>query len=147
MRRASQLQPIPIRSRHRGRPPQQGPSALADLADRFARFRREHPRGTKVPEELRAAALAALRKGVAPGELYRACGLSWSQVVAWKANGRVASAKPRRAVVPDVRVFSVVDEQPVDRPVAVSAGHELELRLGSWSVRVRLADPEPSGRG
>jgi hypothetical protein len=88
---------------------------------------------------LRAAALAALREGVAPCDLYRACGVSWSQVVAWEARGRVAEAA-------DVRVFSVVEEQPAERPLALWAEDELELRLGPWSVSVRHTDRGPGGR-
>jgi hypothetical protein len=92
--------------------------------------------------------LGALQNGVAPSDLYRACGVSWSQVIAWKAGGRAASAKPTGAGATDVRVFSVVDEQPVHRrEPTISAGHELELRLGPWSVSVRLADPGPAERG
>jgi hypothetical protein len=49
-------------------------SVLSDLEGRFARFRAEHPRGTRVPIDLRAAALAALREGVSAADLYRACG-------------------------------------------------------------------------
>lgn len=149
MRNASQSQSTLIHSRRRGgSPPGQGPSALVELGGRFARFRQEHPRGSRVPGDLRAAALAALRSGVAPGDLYRACGVSWSQVIAWKAGGRSASPKRRSAEATDVRVFSVLDEQPVDpRESTISAGHALELRLGPWSVSVRLVDPAPTGRG
>jgi hypothetical protein len=136
MQRALQSQSTPIDAGRRGRsPPGQEASALTELAARFARFRREHPRGARVPEELRAAALASLREGVAPGALYRACGVSWGQVAAWK--GRAPSAN---AEATDVRVFSVVDESIRRAEPAISAGHELELRLGPWSVSVRLAD-------
>ena len=142
MRRVSQS--IPIHLGRSGRsPPDEGPSALAELAGRFARFREEHPRGARVPEDLRAAALAALRQGVVPGHLYRACGVSWSQVDAWKR--RAASAEPRDEAT-DMRVFSVIDEPPIDRPERVTpTEHELELRLGPWSVSVRLSDPGHAG--
>jgi hypothetical protein len=92
--------------------------------------------------------LAALEKGVAPGDLYRACGVSWSQVVAWKAGDRSAPATPQNVEADDIRVFSVVDDQPVRPPeLTDSVGHELELRLGPWSVSVRLADPGRAERG
>lgn len=110
---------------------------LADLSARFARFRREHSRGARVPGDLREAVLAALRYGVAAGEIYRACGITWGQVVAWKA---ASAAPPRMAAepeIPAVRVFEVIDEP---RHEATSAGYDLEVRVGPWSLKVRLAD-------
>jgi hypothetical protein len=117
------------------------PSALVKLGKRFARFRREHPRGTRIPDDLRAAALALLRE-VVPADLYRTCGISSGQVMAWK------EAKARRTESQDVRVFSVVDEAPVGRPEPTLPAAEpaLELRLGPWSVSVRLWGPETAGR-
>jgi len=64
--------------------------------------------------------------------------------MAWKGARRSAPAqRARRGAksTPDVRVFSVVDD-PIDRGApTVSADNELELRLGPWSVSVRLTDP------
>jgi hypothetical protein len=115
-----------------------------ELGKRFARFRREHPRGTRIPDDLREAALVLLRE-VAPADLYRSCGISFGQVMAWK------EARARRPESPDVRVFSVVDEEAVQRPAPALAAPatlpELELRVGPWSVSVRLAGPGPAGRG
>lgn len=142
----TQSTPIPRRRRRSAR--RQRPTMLAELADRFARFRREHARGTRVPGELRAAALAALEKGVAAGDLYRACGVSWGQVAAWKAGAHAGPAKRDGAETADVRVFSVVDDQPEDLPAATAAGaHDLVLRFGPWSVSVRLAAPGRTERG
>jgi hypothetical protein len=118
------------------------PSALVELGKRFARFRREHPRGTRIPDDLREAALV-LRREVAPADLYRSCGISFGQVMAWK------EARARRVESPDVRVFSVVDEESMERPALVAPAQlpELELRVGPWSVSVRLAGHGPAGRG
>jgi hypothetical protein len=125
------------------------PSTLAQLGERFARFRLEHPRGTRYPDDLRQAALRLLRE-VAPDALYRTCGISFRQVMAWKAARRSAPAKAH-AHQAKVRVFSVVDEEPVPRvepePTGWAAEPELELRVGPWSVSVRLASPWPAGRG
>lgn len=118
------------------------PDRLAELSGRFARFRREHPRGARVPGDLRAAVLAALREGVTPSDLYRACGISWGQVAAWRAAGHPA-AKPVESEVSSVRVFNVVDEP---RHEGTTTGCDLELRLGPWSVSVRLADEGLVGR-
>lgn len=118
------------------------PSKLVALGKRFARFRREHARGARIPDDLRSAALGLLRE-VAPAEVYRTCGISFGQVMAWKA------AAARSPATPDVRVFSVVDEAPVARlaPATASAvAPTLELRLGPWSVSVRLVEPERSER-
>ena len=133
-----------IRSRRRGRRRTSEPSSvLADLEQRFAQFRREHPRGARVPDGLRAAALVAQVKGVSAGAIHRTCGVSWGQLMAWKgARTSAPAGRARRGAksTPDVRVFSVVDE-PADRgTAAVSSGNELELRLGPWTVSVRLTD-------
>ena len=123
-------------------------SGLAELAGRFARFRREQPRGARVPEELRAAVVAALDEGVAPGELQRACGLSWTQVMTWQARHPGERGTSRSAGASQVRVFSVVDEpreDPAGAPESMG-GRGLELRLGPWTVSVRLAGAGPQGR-
>jgi hypothetical protein len=116
-------------------------SAVLDkLEKRFAQFRAEHPRGTRVPVELREATLAALRAGTAPGDLYRTCGISWGQLEAWKSGHK--PDRRRRNREEEVRVFSVVDAEPVVRQAPVDSDvQDLELRLGRWSVRVRLAEP------
>ena len=133
-------QPGPNRSRGRQQSAEgrsSAASALAELESRFARFRREQPRGARVPEELRAAVVAAVAQGVRPGELQRTCGVTWSQVMTWQA---------RRAA--KVRVFSVVDEPREDppQPSESTGGGALELRIGPWTVSVRLAGPGPQGR-
>jgi hypothetical protein len=117
---------------------------LADVEARFARFRAENARGTRVPSELREAALAALRAGVVAGALYRTCGISWSQLETWKA-AQPSSLRGRRrtrGAAGEVRVFSVVDEKPTKGAGASGqAEQDLELQLGRWSVRVRLVEP------
>jgi hypothetical protein len=119
-------------------------SLLEDLERRFAQFRGEHTRGARIPEDLRAAAVSALLKGVVAGAIERTCGVSWNQLHAWKGGQRsVAARRASRGAKsrPGARVFSVVDD-PVDRGAPpMSASNELELRLGPWSVRVRLTDP------
>lgn len=95
-----------------------------------------------MPFELRAAALAAIESGVKRGELCRACGVSWSQLVTWKGG----ATKPMGAAG-DVRVFSVIDEPVAGGTTAVASDQVLELRLGSWSVSVRLSHSEPVERG
>jgi hypothetical protein len=115
---------------------------LVELGKRFARFRKEHPQGTRIPDELRAGALALLREVAPVADVYRTCGISFGQVMAWKEAARNPKA-------PDVRVFSVIDEEPAprmaSRATALAAAPELELRLGHWSVSVRLSGP--AGRG
>ena len=126
-----------------------GPSALARLGKRFAQFRSEHPRGVRYPDELRQAALGLLGE-FAPDALYRACGVSFRQVMAWKAAGHPAPAKTLGTEPPKVRVFSVVDEKPVacaELPIMRVAGPELELRIGPWTVSVRLAGRQSAERG
>jgi len=143
MRRASQSTPI-TSGRRRRAPAVREPSALAELEARFARFRQDLPRGTRVPADLRAAALAALREGLDPAVLHRRCGVSSQQVIAWKGGRRSAPTKQAAAESPDVRAFSVVDDS-IREP---TAGQDLELRLGPWSISVRLTDLRgAAGRG
>ena len=139
------FQSTSIRPRRRGRPRAREPSSqLADPEQRFAQFRGEHPRGARVPVDLKEAALSVLAKGVAAGEISWTCGVSWSQLMAWKGARRSAPAQRASRGAkspPDVRVFSVIDE-PVDRGApAMAADNALELRLGPWSICVRLTDP------
>jgi hypothetical protein len=107
-----------------------GAAELEQLQERFARFRSGHARGTRYPQELRQAALGLLGE-VAPDALYRACGLSFRQVMAWRSAGRAAPTKEQAAEATKVRVFSVVD-------APWPAAPEVTLQLGQWSVSVRL---------
>ncbi len=138
-------QPGPNRSRGRRRSAEgrSVASALAELESRFARFRRKQPRGARVPEELRVAVLAVVSQGVKSGELHRACGVTWNQVMIWKARRSDDQRASGSAEPTQVRVFSVVDEPRVEPPeVPESMGESgLELRLGPWTVSVRLAGP------
>ena len=78
-------------------------AALVKLGKRFARFRKEHARGARIPDDLRRAALALLREA-APVDVYRTCGISFGQEMAWE------EAAARRPETPDVRVFSIADD-------------------------------------
>jgi len=124
--------------------------ALARLGRRFARFRSERSRGTRYPDKLRRAALALLAE-VEPDALYRTCGVSFRQVMAWKeatATRAVASAPPK------ARVFTVVDRESEARgassaelPTVHAAETGVELRLGPWTVSVRLTGRTSAERG
>jgi hypothetical protein len=144
MRRGRQL----AGAGRRGRPQAgaAGTMALARLAKQFERFRLEHPRGTRYPDELRQAVLVLLAE-IEPDDLYRACGLFFRQVMAWKDARRVAPARALEAEAAKVRVFSVIDEQSALGLCSGAAAPELELRLGPWTVTVRLASGEQAGRG
>ena len=125
--------------RRRGRRPRAVSPMVAGLRRRFEQFRAQHPRGTRVPPELRAAVLSALARGAVPADIARACGVSWSQIRAWEGRRRESST----AAAEDLRVFSVVDTPPDARDApnaAAAAGDHLELRLGQWSVSIKLAE-------
>ena len=123
---------------------------LSELEVQFRGFRAKHPPRTRIPAELRAAAIAAFRRGIGAGELYRRCGISSSQLEAWESGSQPGSKPSRKKAGPrvpdsrDVRVFSVVDAEPVAQSMAgaptVTVEDRLELRLGRWSIRVQLAD-------
>jgi len=130
----------------------QSKRSLARLGRRFARFRSERPRGTRYPDELREAALALLGE-VEPDALYRACGVCFRQVMAWKAARRGAEQPAMEPTPPEVRVFSVVDLEPTSRaggmvpPTVQVAETGVELQLGPWTVTVRLAGQPSAARG
>lgn len=116
---------------------------MAHLGRRFAQFRKEHRRGARVPMELRRAVLAGLKK-VPPGDLYRTCGVTFRQVMAWK------TAATREIEPPEVRVFEVVEDEEATRwppPTVSGSAQQLEVRIGPWAVSVRLMADEPARRG
>jgi hypothetical protein len=114
------------------------PAQLEMLQQRFAQFRAEGGGHKRIPASLRAAVVAALEQGVPPGALQRVCHLSGRQMAAWQASARATAG-----FAPPVRVFSVVDEPP-NHPRAV---RELSLRVGSWSVTVRLSHAREGAKG
>ncbi len=71
--------------------------------------------------------------------------------MAWKAACRVGPTKALEAKAAQVRVFSVVDEEPVvllePEAAGLAAEAVLELRVGPWSVSVRLVNGRPALRG
>ncbi|MBI4771230.1 MAG: hypothetical protein HY784_12685 [Chloroflexi bacterium] len=76
--------------------------------------------------------------GVTRGALERTCGISWAQITAWQRELK------RRNARPGARGFDVKDAS-VPAGVAVG-GQELALRLGQWSVTVRLDAVAPCSR-
>ena len=121
---------------------------IANLAARFAAFRRTHRRFARIPRDLRAEVVASLRRGVSPGRLCTTCRVSTSQLALWR---RAAGAgAPSSAGDPGARIFSVVEETPTPAPGSVgvvsAASDALELRLGPWAVSVRLVGQQPVGR-
>jgi len=107
------------------------------LGRRFEAFRRSHGPGSRIPDALRAAALAALQRGASTADLYRVCRVTSAQLRQWR--GRVRRRAPVAAARPPVaHVFNVVDgpaehDAGSDREPGAA---ELELRLGRWAVRI-----------
>jgi hypothetical protein len=121
---------------------------IAELGKRFARFRAEHPRGTRIPLELRDGVVALVEQGAGWRAMEQACGVSWGQIKAWQAvSPRRRSPAPGEGE--EVRVFSVLDAQAGEPgPTTGFAGEEtLELRLGPWSVSLRLVERARGGGG
>lgn len=134
----------------RSRSPSASAAALTRLGRQFARFRSEHSRGTRYPDELRRAALALLAE-VEPDALYRTCGVSFRQVMAWREASamRAAASAP-----PKARVFTVVDRESDTRgatsaewPTVHAAETGVEVRLGPWTVLVRLESGQSAAGG
>jgi hypothetical protein len=112
---------------------------LEELRQLFGAFRRENRRFTRVPGELRAVAMAALREGVTPTSLRRVCGISTGQLASWQSSRPTAEAAAAEAQ--PARAFQVIDDAQA-RGAGCSprrADEALELRVGPWSIRVRLS--------
>jgi hypothetical protein len=123
--------------------------SLDELRECFAAFHDKNPRNTRIPVRLRTAVVAAIGRGIPPTRLRHACGISTSQLVRWQAGART-SGKPGNAV-PRPRVFSVVDAPAISTapaaPTVPPMSEDLELRLGRWTVSVRMAGQPTIGRG
>lgn len=106
---------------------------VTKLQQAFAQFRRTHRPGTRYPDSLRAAVVAALGGGASAAELLRACKLTAEQLAVWqrREDGAMLSGEPVRQ---QARVFSVVDD------ACEPAVEEMELRIGGWAIRIRRAD-------
>jgi transposase-like protein len=107
------------------------------LGRRFEVFRRSHEPWTRIPDALRVEALAALERGASTGDLRRSCGINLVQVRQWRQRlkrGKQVGAADK----PVARVFNVINDAPVRATGlgCVPEGPELELRLGSWAVRI-----------
>ncbi len=104
----------------------------------FAKFRRAHRRGTRIPWELRDEALVALRSGAPELEVRRACRITAEQLERWRQRER-CSARNRSVDEQAVRVFPVVDDESgvaVER-IGDHAAQALELRIGGWCICIR----------
>jgi transposase-like protein len=118
---------------------------LERLRRRFEAFRRGHEPGTRIPDALRAAALAAADRGASEADLRRACQSTSVQLRQWRQWLRRGAQVDDPADQQVARVFEVVDEPPASEP-EIGPGcdpriAELELRLGRWAVRIsQLAD-------
>ncbi len=108
------------------------------LRRRFTKFRREHRPRTRIPNELRAAALEALQSGEAELDVRLACGVSSIQLDQWRQSRRSRMEKGDFRGQ-EARVFTVLDEMP-QRNVERSDGNaegSLELRFGGWAISIR----------
>jgi hypothetical protein len=110
------------------------------LRRRFAAFRRAHKRHTRVPADLRVAVAEAMEQGVRPEALRRACSLTTQQLERW-AKERGQQPVQSQGGPGDARIFSVVDDEPavVSGGEGECGGQPLHLRVGPWSISVRLA--------
>jgi hypothetical protein len=122
-------------------------TALAELERDFTDFRAQASRGTRIPDAIRARVVAALKEGVSMTSLRRRCGVTREQVIAWQRSPRGGAVRPTRAT-PEVRVFDVADDaRSATTRQAGTDEQPLELRLGPWSISVRLIEPAVAGRG
>ena len=125
------------------------PGAIDRLRSRFSAFRRSHPRGTRVPRELRAAAVEAEKLGISARAVCLACGCTPAQLARWReslapADHRATEGVELRGMAP--RVFTVVDGSGVAPGGSMDEDLELKLQLGAWQLSLRLS-PTPARQG
>ena len=137
--------------RRRGRIEQDGGQAgtgemsaalrMEHLRRSFAKFRREHRPGTRIPHALRDEAFGALQCGMRELDVRRACRISVVQLEQWRRRQRLGvhacNGDGQKA-----RVFPVVDEvtgTTIER-AGDHAAENLELRIGRWAVCVRQVE-------
>lgn len=109
------------------------------LRRRFAKFRREHESGTRIPDSLRHAALAAVRSGLSKeSEVRRTCGITSDQLARWRKH-QEASSQAREVDGQAPRIFPVVDDLAGMgmRQAGAPVQQDLELRLGGWAICIR----------
>lgn len=132
------------RQRRHSRPIAQGEDvAVEQLRRRFAKFRQERRSRTGFPDTLRGAVLAAMQQGVTAREVRRACGVTARQLEQWR-QGRGSVVAPVQQAVEPAQMFSVTHDA-LSQDGGVNAGERrqpLELRLGDWSVSIRMTPCE-----
>jgi transposase-like protein len=107
------------------------------LGRRFEIFRRSHEPGTRIPEALRAEALATLERGASTGDVLRACRITSGQLRLWRKHLR-RGTQGGAVGKPVAQIFDVVDEAE-ERDAGLGCepeAPEFELRLGRWAVRI-----------
>jgi len=111
---------------------------LEQLRHQFAKFRKEHPAQSRIPDTLRQAALSAIQQGITRIELQNTCHLTSRQLELWQKNGCTRS-EHADSVRQDARIFSVVNNIPETYSKTTSGAQEqnLELRIGGWSICIR----------
>lgn len=112
---------------------------LEKVAKQFANFRQTHQKGTRIPQELREAVEKLAEEGISLTEVLPACGLTLWQYQRWHKSQHSDTKKKKQKSEPSesaVRVFPVVNE---DGGYS-NRSQELELRLGPWSVSIKLAE-------
>jgi hypothetical protein len=108
-------------------------------------FRAKHKPYTRIPLVLQTAVAKAHSRGATEMELRDACGISAAQFQRWTSRARGSSERcvSVREQLPEVRFFDVVegiDGRPPTSSVRPRVERGLELRLGTWSIRVSLAN-------
>jgi transposase-like protein len=107
------------------------------LRRRFDKFRHDHLPRTRIPDALRAAALAVLDRGASEEEVRHVCKATPVQLTLWRRQLRPGTQASVSAE-PTARVFQVVEEAPETAavPGPDPSAQELELRLGVWTIRI-----------
>jgi len=117
---------------------------LDHLRRSFAKFRRTHRPRARIPQDLREQALQALRRGVSELDVRRACRVTPEQLGWWRRRRRSTGRAIARLDERAVRVFPVIDEEPLEavaseanEHAAVRTAQPLELRVGGWAICIR----------
>lgn len=132
------------------KPASDAASQVEMLRAAFAQFRATHSPGTKIPDSLRQAVVAAIQAGLDRAQVRSACRITNEQVAYWVKAQRRAMARPSQlAPLAPPQVFPVVgaaEQAATSDPIGTEpTGPCLQLRLAGFAISIRSV-PDTSAR-
>ena len=140
MEKSSQLVPHQSHNPKNQINKQNSNNKLRVLTKKFEQFHQTHPPQTKIPDNLRRAALAALQNGIPEQEIRKACSITSSQIRRWQKSVNKSKAMEAPNKLQKPKIFDIHDDNQIqnavqDETVPASA-QPVEIRLCGWSISI-----------